>query len=70
MMRFALILALVSAPAFAPAQEQGEAEQVEPKECQSCTARHKSLQSLQKALSTPDAHDKAPEDETAEAADD
>lgn len=74
MMRVALILTLASVPAFAITQEQSEPvskpDQVEPKECQSCTARHKSLQALQEALSPPDTQIEEPDDGTGEVAGD
>ncbi len=74
MMRVALILILASVPAIAIAQEQSEPvsepKQVEPKECQSCTARHKSLQALREALSPPDTQVEEPDDGTEEVAGD
>ena len=55
---------LLSAPVAGKAQENSVTEEVtEPKECQSCTARHKSLQALQEALKTPEAAEGSDDDE-------
>ena len=50
-------------PVAGKAQENSGTEEVsENKECQSCTARHKSLQALQEALKTPDAVEASKDD--------
>ncbi|WP_306116038.1 MULTISPECIES: hypothetical protein [unclassified Roseovarius] len=63
-MRWVLLLLLFSAPVAGKAQQSSGTEEVtETKECQSCTARHKSLQALQEALKTPDAAEGSDDDE-------
>lgn len=66
-MRVALMLLLMSAPTLGLAQAQSDTEA---EECQSCTARHKSLQALQEARNAADLDDESDKAEPDETGDD